>query len=164
MSVAEERTRATIDAIWRMESARLIAGLAGLVRDVGLAEELAQDALVIALEQWPTAGIPDNPGAWLTATARHRAIDGMRRRQTLVRKTEELGRDLERRGDADAPDFAALADDDIGDDLLRLVFTCCHPVLTRESQVALTLRMLGGLTTPAIAFSFSGCAVVKELQ
>src|SRR5271154_6900316 len=116
-----------IDAVWRIESARLIAGLARIVRDVGLAEELAQDALVVALEQWPASGVPDNPGAWLMATAKHRAIDRLRRSKLLERKHEELGRELDARQQMAAADFEATLDDDIGDDLLRLVFTACHP-------------------------------------
>jgi len=145
-------THRAIDAVWRIESARLIAGLARIVRDVGLAEELAQDALVIALERWPESGVPENPGAWLMATAKHRAIDLLRRRTLLERKHEELGRELE--AQQAAPDFAAAIDDDIGDDLLRLVFTSCHPVLSTEARVALTLRLLGGLTTEEIARAF----------
>ena len=141
-----------IEAVWRIESARVIAGLARIVRDVGVAEDLAQDALVAALEQWPAAGIPDNPGAWLMGTAKHRAIDTLRRRTLLDRKHEELGRDLEER--QEAPDMAAAIDDDIGDDLLRLVFTACHPVLSTEARVALTLRLIGGLTTEEIARAF----------
>src|SRR5687768_5696812 len=133
-------THRAIDAVWRIESARLIAGLARIVRDVGLAEELAQDALVAALEQWPESGVPDNPGAWLMATAKHRAIDQLRRRTMVERKHEELGRELETEFE---PDLDAAIDDDIGDDLLRLVFMCCHPVLSREARVALTLRLLG---------------------
>ena len=148
----------TIDAIWRMESARLIAGLARMVRDVGVAEELAQDALVRALETWPDAGIPDNPGAWLMQTAKHRAIDGLRRDRRLLEKHEELGHALEARGEAvTAARQAGLderLDDGVGDDLLRLIFTCCHPVLSRDGRVALTLRMLGGLTTDEIARAF----------
>ena len=144
----------TIDAVWRIESARIIAGLARMVRDVGLAEELAQDALVAALEQWPESGIPDNPGAWLMATAKHRAIDHFRRNKLLERKHEELGRELEIRQEAAVADFDAAIDDDIGDDLLRLVFTACHPVLSSEARVALTLRLLGGLTTDEIARAF----------
>ena len=146
-------THRTIDAVWRIESARLIAGLARMVRDVGLAEELAQDALVAALEQWPASGIPDNPGAWLMATAKHRALDQLRRRKMLQRKHEEIGRDLEAKQDG-AADFEFSADEDVGDDLLRLVFTACHPVLTAEARVALTLRLLGGLTTDEIARAF----------
>ena len=143
----------TIDAVWRIESTRLIAGLARFVRDVGLAEDLAQEALVAALEQWPEAGVPANPGAWLMATAKHRAIDLMRRRATLERKHEELGWELEVE-QARPPDLDAAIDDPIGDDLLSLVFTTCHPVLSTDARVALTLRMLGGLTTEEIARAF----------
>jgi RNA polymerase sigma-70 factor (ECF subfamily) len=146
-------THRTIDAVWRIESARLIAALARMVRDVGLAEELAQDALVAALEQWPEAGIPDNPGAWLMATAKHRALDQLRRRKMLNRKHEEIGRELEAR-QGTTPDLEITLDDDVGDDLLRLIFTACHPVLPREARVALTLRLLGGLSTDEIARSF----------
>ncbi|HEY1421941.1 MAG TPA: RNA polymerase sigma factor [Candidatus Acidoferrum sp.] len=152
-SVTETPTHQAIDAVWRIESARIIAGLARMVRDVGLAEELAQDALVAALEQWPESGIPDNPGAWLMATAKHRAIDMFRRNKLLERKHEELGRDLLEQ-EKSVPDFNAALDDDIGDDLLRLVFTSCHPVLSTEARVALTLRLLGGLTTDEIARAF----------
>ena len=144
----------TIDAVWRIESARLIAGLAGLVRDVGLAEELAQDALVAALEQWPEQGVPNNPGAWLMTTAKRRGIDQIRRRENFKRKVEVIGRDLESTGEGFEPDLDAALDDDIGDDLLRLVFTACHPVLSTEARVALTLRLLGGLTTDEIARAF----------
>ena len=144
----------TIEAVWRIESARLIAGLARIVRDVGLAEDLAQEALVAALEQWPEAGVPDNPGAWLMATAKHRAIDRLRRSDVHRRKTEELGRDLERRGEADVPDLAAEVADPFDDDLLRLIFTACHPVLSLEARVALTLRLLAGLTTKEIARAY----------
>jgi RNA polymerase sigma-70 factor, ECF subfamily len=144
----------TIDAVWRIESARLIAGLARFVRDVGLAEDLAQEALVAALEQWPQSGVPDNPGAWLTATAKHRAIDRLRRADVHRRKTEELGRDMELRGEADVPDLAAEAADPFDDDLLRLIFTACHPVLSLEARVALTLRLLAGLTTREIARAY----------
>ena len=147
-------TNRTIEAVWRIESARLIAGLARIVRDVGLAEELAQDALVAALEQWPESGVPDNPGAWLMATAKHRAIDLIRRGKRLERKQEELARDLDMRQESAEPDLAAAMDDDIGDDLLRLVFTTCHPVLSTEARVALTLRLLGGLKTEEIARAF----------
>src|SRR5216117_1906504 len=144
----------TIEAVWRIESARLIAGLARIVRDVGLAEDLAQEALVAALEQWPESGIPDNPGAWLMATAKHRAIDHFRRSKLLERKHEELGREIEVRQEMAAPDLDAAIDDHVGDDLLRLVFTACHPVLSTEARVALTLRLLGGLTTEEIARAF----------
>jgi RNA polymerase sigma factor (sigma-70 family) len=145
-----------IDAVWRIESARLIAGLARMVRDIGVVEDLAQEALVVALEQWPQSGVPDNPGAWLMATAKHRAIDRLRRARTLERKQAELGRELElelRQGTTE-DDLDAAIDDDIGDDLLRLVFTTCHPVLSTEARVALTLRLLGGLTTAEIARAF----------
>jgi RNA polymerase sigma factor (sigma-70 family) len=147
-------TNRAIDAVWRIESPRLIAGLARIVRDVGLAEDLAHDALVAALEQWPDSGIPRNPGAWLMATAKHRAIDVLRRRTLLERKHQQLGYELEIAQDASTPDLDAALDDDIGDDLLRLVFTACHPVLSAEARVALTLRLLGGLTTDEIARAF----------
>ena len=147
-------THRAIDAVWRIESARIIAGLARIVRDVGLAEELAQDALVAALEQWPESGIPDNPGAWLMAAAKHRAIDLWRRNRRLERKHEELGRELAAKQEMAVADFDAAIDDDIGDDLLRLVFVSCHPVLSTEARVALTLRLLGGLTTEEIARAF----------
>ncbi len=147
-------THRAIDAVWRIESPRLIAGLARIVRDVGVAEELAQDALVAALERWPEAGIPDNPGAWLMATAKHRAIDRFRRNKLLERKHEELGRELELEQELSTPDFEAALDDDIGDDLLRLIFTSCHPLLSTEARVALTLRLLGGLTTDEIARAY----------
>ena len=143
----------TVEAVWRIESARLIAGLARLVQDVGVAEELAQDALVAALERWPETGIPVNPGAWLMATAKHRAVDLWRRNKRLERKYEELGHELDAEQDITAEIDAAL-DDDVGDDLLRLVFTACHPVLSTEARVALTLRLLGGLTTEEIARAF----------
>src|SRR5258706_88642 len=146
-------THRTIDAVWRIESPRLIAGLTRIVRDVGLAEDLAQDALVAALEQWPESGVPDNPGAWLMATAKHRAIDHFRRSAVLERKHEELGREFEKKEMA-VPDLEAALDDNVGDDLLRLVFISCHPVLTTEARVALTLRLLGGLTTGEIARAF----------
>src|SRR5438094_5143621 len=145
--------RRAIDAVYRIESARLIAGLTRLVRDVGVAEDLAQDALVAALEQWPASGVPDNPGAWLMATAKHRAIDGLRRGKMLERKHEELGAELEARQET-APDFDAAIDDHVGDDLLRLMFISCHPVLSTEARTALTLRLLGGLTTEEIARAF----------
>lgn len=142
-----------IEAVWRIESARVIAGLTRIVRDVGIAEELAQDALVAALEQWPESGIPEKPGAWLMATAKHRAIDYFRRNAIIDRKHEELGRDLAEREQA-VPDLAAALDDNIGDDLLRLVFVACHPVLSTDARVALTLRLLGGLTTGEIARAY----------
>ena len=142
-----------IDAVWRIESPRLIAGLARIVRDVGIAEDLAQDALVAALEQWPKSGVPDNPGAWLMAAAKHRAIDHFRRNTLLERKHEELGREFATR-EMVVPDLTSALDDDVGDDLLRLVFVSCHPVLSTEARVALTLRMLGGLTTVEIARAF----------
>src|SRR6266436_1626529 len=147
-------THRAIDAVWRIESARIIAGLTRIVRDVGIAEELAQDALVAALEQWPASGIPDNPGAWLMATAKHRAIDLWRRNKLLERKHQEFGRELEAQQEMAVPDLDATIDDTIGDDLLRLVFISCHPVLSPEARVALTLRLLGGLTTDEIARAF----------
>ncbi|MGH9431753.1 MAG: RNA polymerase sigma factor [Terriglobia bacterium] len=147
-------THRAIEAVWRIESAKLIASLARIVRDVGLAEDLAQDALVAALEQWPKEGIPDNPGAWLMATAKHRAIDLLRRKTLLDRKHEELGREVEVRQQRAVADFEAAIDDDMGDDLLRLMFTACHPILSSEARVALTLRLLGGLTTGEIARAF----------
>jgi RNA polymerase sigma factor (sigma-70 family) len=147
-------THRAIDAVWRIESARIIAGLARMLRDVGLAEELAQDALVAALEQWPQSGIPDNPGAWLMATAKHRAIDRLRRSKLLERKHGELGRELQAQQEMAVANLDSAIDDDIGDDLLRLVFTACHPVLSSEGRVALTLRLLGGLTTEEIARAF----------
>jgi len=143
----------TIEAVWRMESARVIAGLTRLTRDVGLAEDLAQEALVAALEQWPQSGIPDNPAAWLTATAKRRAIDLFRRNAVAERKHQELGRDLATL-EQTVPDLTSNLDDPIGDDLLRLVFISCHPILSTESRAALTLRLLGGLTTPEIARAF----------
>jgi RNA polymerase sigma factor (sigma-70 family) len=147
-------THRAIDAVWRIESPRLIAGLTRLVRDVGVAEDLAQDALVAALERWPESGVPENPGAWLMATAKHRAIDLFRRRALHERKHEELGHELETRREMAVPDLDAAIDDDMGDDLLRLVFIACHPVLSPEARVALTLRLLGGLTTEEIARAF----------
>ncbi len=147
-------THRAIDAVWRIESARLIAGLTRMVRDVGLAEELAQDALVAALERWPESGVPDNPGAWLMATAKHRAIDQLRRRPVLERKHAELVRELDERRDRAIEELEAAIDDDLGDDLLRLMFLACHPVLSREARVALTLKLLGGLTTDEIARAF----------
>lgn len=143
-----------IDAVWRIEAARLIAGLARIVRDVGLAEDLAQDAFVAALEKWPAAGVPDNPGAWLMATAKHRAIDHMRRTSLLERKHEQLGYELEAQVERTVPDLDAQLDDHVGDDMLRLVFTACHPVLSTEARLALTLRLFGGLTTDEIARAF----------
>jgi RNA polymerase sigma-70 factor, ECF subfamily len=143
-----------IDAVWRIESAKVIAGLARIVGDIGQAEDLAQDALVIALEKWPETGVPDNPGAWLMATAKHRALDLLRRQKLLERKHEQLGHELDSRQESAVPDLDAAIDDDIGDDLLRLVFTACHPVLSTDAQVALTLRLLGGLTTDEIARAF----------
>ena len=153
-TVTVSDTHRTIDAVWRIESAKLIAGLARIVRDVGLAEDLAQDALVAALERWPESGVPDNPGAWLMATAKHRAIDQLRRNKLLDRKHEEFGYELEAQLATAVPDLDAAIDDHVGDDLLRLVFMSCHPVLTTEARVALTLRLLGGLTTEEIARAF----------
>jgi len=147
-------THRAIDAVWRIESAKIIAGVARMVRDVGVAEELAQDALVAALEHWPATGIPDNPGAWLMATAKRRAIDRLRHRKLLERKHEELGHEMELAQEMAVTDFDTAIDDDIGDDLLRLIFTACHPVLSAEARVALTLRLLGGLTTDEIARAF----------
>ena len=144
----------TIDAVWRIESARLVAGLARLVHDVGLAEELAQDALVAALERWPATGIPDRPGAWLMGTAKHRAIDLIRKKELVRRKHEAIGRDGEDERSLTVERLDAALDDDVGDDLLRLVFTACHPVLPTEGRVALTLRLLGGLSTDEIARAF----------
>lgn len=141
----------TIDAVWRIESARLIAGLARMVHDVGRAEDLAQEALLAALQQWPDEGVPENPGAWLMSTAKHRAIDGFRRDDVLRRKVEQLGHESETAHD---PDLAAQADDDIGDGLLSLIFTACHPVLSQQARVALTLRLIGALTTAEIARAF----------
>ena len=154
VAVTASDTHRAIDAVWRIESPRLIAGLARIVRDVGLAEDLAHDALVAALEQWPESGIPRNPGAWLMATAKHRAIDQFRRGKRLERKHEELGYELALTQEQSAPDPAAALDDDVGDDLLRLIFTACHPVLSTDARVALTLRLLGGLTTDEIARAF----------
>jgi RNA polymerase sigma factor (sigma-70 family) len=147
-------THRAIDAVWRIESPRLIAGLARIVRDVGAAEDLAQDALVAALEQWPVSGVPRNPGAWLMAAAKHRAIDLLRRNRRLELKHEQLGREIDERQETAAPDLDAAIDDDIGDDLLRLMFTACHPVLSTEARLALTLRLVGGLTTDEIARAF----------
>jgi RNA polymerase sigma factor (sigma-70 family) len=152
--VTTTETQGAIDAVWRIESPRLIAGLARIVRDVAVAEDLAQDALVAALEQWPSSGIPRNPGAWLMAAAKHRAVDHWRRTKLLERKHEQLGYEIETGPRAAAPDFDTALDDDVGDDLLRLVFVACHPVLSTEGRVALTLRLLGGLTTDEIARAF----------
>ncbi len=152
MSVSDAHR--AIDAVWRIESAKLIAGLTRFVHDVGIAEDLAQDALVAALEKWPESGVPDNPGAWLMATAKHRAIDVMRRNKLLDRKHGELGYELEAQQERGVPDLDAAIDDNVGDDLLRLVFISCHPVLSTEARVALTLRLLGGLTTDEIARAF----------
>ncbi|MGZ3145497.1 RNA polymerase sigma factor [Lentzea chajnantorensis] len=151
----------TIDAVWRMESAKVIAALARYVRDVGLAEEMAQDALVAALEQWPVEGVPNNPGAWLTTTAKRRAVDQIRRRENFNRKVEEIGRDVRE----SSPDASAGVEDEIGDDLLSLMFTACHPVLGTEARVALTLKMLGGLKTEEIARAFlvSDTAVAQRI-
>ena len=143
----------TIEAVWKIESARLIAGLTRIVRDVGVAEELAQDALVIALEKWPESGVPENPGAWLMATAKHRAIDFVRRGSLVDRKHEDLGREMAEK-ELQVPDLAAAMDDTIGDDVLRLVFIACHPVLSVEARLALTLRLIGSLTTDEIARAF----------
>jgi RNA polymerase sigma factor (sigma-70 family) len=147
-------THQAIDAVFRIEQAKLIASLTRVVRDVGLAEELAQDALIAALEQWPKSGIPSKPGAWLMAAAKNRAIDRLRRAKLMQRKHEEIGREQEAEGEGAAPDLDAALDDDIGDDLLRLIFTACHPVLATEARVALTLRLIGGLTTDEIARAF----------
>ncbi|HLA14996.1 MAG TPA: RNA polymerase sigma factor [Gemmatimonadaceae bacterium] len=147
-------THLAIEAVWRIESARLIAGLTRIVRDVGVAEDLAQDALVAALEQWPQAGVPDNPAAWLMGTARHRAIDMFRHHTLAQRKHEELGRELDSGQHSAVSDLDAAIDDDVGDDLLRLIFIACHPVLSTEAQIALTLRLLGGLSTDEIARAF----------
>jgi len=149
--VSAPDTHATIEAIWRIEQAKIIAGLARMVRDVGRAEELAQDALLVALQRWPEQGIPDNPAAWLMATAKNRALDELRRAKLIARKHEEIGREMD---EADEPNLDAALDDDIGDDLLRLVFTSCHPLLSTEGRVALTLRLIGGLTTEEIARAF----------
>jgi RNA polymerase sigma factor (sigma-70 family) len=154
VAVSASDTHRAIEAVWRIESARLIGGLARIVRDVGVAEELAQDALVAALERWPASGVPDNPGAWLMATARNRALDRLRRRRRAERKHEAVGREAARRQQAAVAEFETAPDDDIGDDVLRLIFTACHPVLPTEARVALTLRLVGGLTTGEIARAF----------
>ena len=153
-----EATHAAISAVWRIESARIVAGVARMVRDVGLAEDLAQDALIAAMEHWPNDGVPDNPGAWLMTTAKHRALDRLRRDQNLAKKLEEIGLDLEAQQALVVPDFVDGLDakraDTIGDDLLRLIFTACHPVLSTEARLALTLKLLGGLSTAEIARAF----------
>ena len=154
VAVTATDTHRAIDAVWRIESARLIAGLARLVGDVGQAEDLAQDALVAALERWPATGVPDNPGAWLMATARHRAVDLFRRRGMLDRKHRLLGYELAERQEQEVPALEAALDDPVGDDLLRLIFIACHPILSTDARVALTLRLVGGLTTPEIARAF----------
>src|SRR3981081_2086142 len=147
-------THRAIDAVWRIEAPRLIAGLTRILRDVGLAEDLAQDALVAALEQWRESGVPDNPGAWLMATAKHRAIDRLRRNQRLERKHEVLGRELEAQQEMAVAELNAPMVDDVGDDLLRLMFISCHPILAPEARVALTLRLIASLTTEEIARAF----------
>jgi RNA polymerase sigma factor (sigma-70 family) len=152
--VTGSETHKAVDAVWRIESARLIAGLTRMVRDVGLAEELAQDALVAALEQWPESGIPRNPGAWLMGTAKHRAIDRLRRRKLVERKHQEIGYEMEARQQASTDELDEAIEDHVGDDLLRLVFISCHPILSTEARVSLTLRLLGGLTTVEIARAF----------
>ncbi|WP_214108258.1 RNA polymerase sigma factor [Acrocarpospora catenulata] len=152
MTVADSHR--AVEAVWQIESARVIAALARMVNDIGLAEELAQDALVAALEEWPRKGVPDNPGAWLTLTAKHRAIDQFRRRDTYQRKLQELGRDMELRQESAEAELDDALDDHIGDDLLRLIFTACHPALPVEGRLALTLRLLGGLSTAEIARAF----------
>ena len=154
MAVAAADTHRAIDAVWRIESPRLIAGLARIVGDIGLAEDLAQDALVAALEQWPQSGVPNNPGAWLMAAAKHKAIDTLRHRAMVRRKHDALGHAFEERQETAGQDLEAALDDDVGDDLLRLIFTACHPVLAAEARVALTLRLLGGLSTDEIARAF----------
>ena len=154
VAVTAAETHHAIEAVWRIESAKLIAGLTRVVHDVGLAEDLAQDALLVALERWPESGVPDNPAAWLIATAKHRAIDTMRRRSLLDRKHELLGHELEAQQERTVPDLDAAIDDHVGDDLLRLMFMTCHPVLSTEARLALTLRLLGGLTTDEIARAF----------
>ena len=154
MVVDVTATHDAIDAVWRIESPKLIAALTRVTRDIDVAEDLAHDALVSALEQWPAAGIPRNPGAWLMAAAKHRAIDHFRRHKMLERKHEAIGHDVRAAQDASTPDFDSALDDPVGDDLLRLIFTACHPVLTTEARVALTLRLLGGLTTEEIARAF----------
>ena len=156
--MTDPATQRAIEAVWRIERSRIVAGVARLVRDVGLAEELAQDALIAALEHWPQEGVPDNPGAWLMTTAKHRALDRLRRDQNLARKLEAIGLDLEAQEALVVPDFVDALDakraDEIGDDLLRLIFTACHPVLSTEARLALTLKLLGGLSTAEIARAF----------
>jgi RNA polymerase sigma factor (sigma-70 family) len=152
--MSRQRAAEAIDAVWRIESARLTAGLARIVGDIGVAEDLAQDALVAALEQWPESGVPDNPGAWLMATAKHRAIDHLRRGKMQERKHEHIGRELDERQASPESALVEAIDDHVGDDLLSLIFTACHPVLTTDARVALTLRLLGGLTTDEIARAF----------
>jgi RNA polymerase sigma-70 factor, ECF subfamily len=152
--VTATETHRAIDTVWRIESARLIAGIARIVRDVGLAEEIAHDALVAALEKWPSTGVPQNPGAWLMAAAKNRAIDLLRRNKRVERKHEELGHELATQQESAASDLDDALDDEVGDDLLRLVFTACHPVLSSEARAALTLRLLGGLTVEEIARAF----------
>jgi RNA polymerase sigma factor (sigma-70 family) len=152
--VTAAETHRAIDAVWRIEAPRLIAALTRIVRDVGLAEDLAQDALVAAVEQWPESGVPDNPGAWLMVTAKHRAIDRLRRNERLERKTEELGRETQVQQEIAMADTEAMTNDDIGDDLLRLIFISCHPILAPEARVALTLRLVASLTTEEIARAF----------
>jgi RNA polymerase sigma factor (sigma-70 family) len=152
--MAASEIQRAIDAVWRIESPRLIAGLTRIVRDVGVAEDLAQDALVAALERWPESGVPENPGAWLMTTAKNRAIDRLRRLRRIEEKHEELGREIEAEREAAVAELDAAVDDDVGDDLLRLMFIACHPVLSTEARVALTLRLIGGLTTPEIARAF----------
>src|SRR3954467_6141344 len=154
MAVVATETHQAIEAVWRIESAKLIAGITRVVKDVGLAEDLAGDALIAALEQWPEQGVPNNPGPWLITIAKRRAIDRIRRNSLAERKQNELGRDFEERQEATAAEFDAVLEDDLGDDLLRLMFISCHPVLSTEARVALTLRLLGGLTTEEIARAF----------
>jgi RNA polymerase sigma factor (sigma-70 family) len=154
VAVTATEAHRVIDAVWRIESARLIAGLARMVGDVGEAEDLAQDALVAALERWPSAGIPDNPGAWLTATARHRAVDLLRRRTMQDRKHQMVGHELTERQEQGVAELETALDDPVGDDLLRLIFTACHPILSTDARVALTLKLVGGLATPEIARAF----------
>ena len=151
--MSQDPTHAAIHAVWRIERARLIAGLARLVRDVGLAEDLAQDALVVALERWPATGVPDRPAAWLMAAAKHKALDRLRHRRMRARKHEQIAAEQEIEPFA-LPDHEAALDDEVGDDLLRLIFVACHPILPTEARTALTLRLLGGLTTPEIARAF----------